>query len=64
MKIRFNLTIELEDTFIDFNNEDDRNWLYNDILDVNKLILCSTELGDTLGQVVNIQKIIQVKEEE
>lgn len=61
MKIRFNLTIELEDTFINFNDVEERDWLYRDILDVNKLILCSTELGDVLGEVINIQNIKELK---
>ncbi len=63
MKIKFNITIDLGDSMIDFNDEDEREWFYGSVMDVNNIIVCSKELGDWIGDTLKIENIKELKDE-
>lgn len=61
MKLRIELEIDLGDNFINPNDKEERDWLFNDILTKSNLFLHDNEIGDTIGEVINIVKCEEVK---
>jgi len=48
--IRATVDLQLEDNLIDFDNQEDKEWLLF-ILKKTELILHSQEIGDTIGEI-------------
>tara|TARA_Y100000034_G_C6597165_1_gene259661 strand:- start:135 stop:320 length:186 start_codon:yes stop_codon:yes gene_type:complete len=61
MKIKIELEISLGDNFINQNDKEERDWLFNHILTKSNLFLHDNEIGDTIGEVTNVVKCEEVK---
>lgn len=61
MKIKIELEIYLGDNFINQNDKEERDWLFNHILTKSNLFLHDNEIGDTIGEVTNVVKCEEVK---
>ena len=59
MKIKIELEIDLGDNFINQNDKEERDWLFNHILTKSNLFLHDNEIGDTIGEV---KKIVRCEE--
>ena len=59
MKLLIELEIDLGNTFINSKDQDERDWLFNEILTKGDLSLHSNEIGDQVG---NITKVVKCKE--
>ncbi len=64
MKIRIELEIELGDHFIDPNDKEQRDWLFNHILTKSNLFLHDDEIGDTIGEVTNVVRCEEVNQKQ
>lgn len=60
MKITMNICIELDDNFFGSSDEE-IEWLKNDILKPDDLIIHSNEIGDYLGSIVEMKDIEIIK---
>ena len=60
MKIEITLIIDLGKNFIDPNNIEERDWLFQDILVPKDLLLHSNEIGDTIGNVIEVTKAEEI----
>ena len=61
MKIRIELEIDLGDMFINPNDKEERDWLFNQILTESNIFLHDNEIGDTIGDVKKVVKCEEVK---
>ena len=61
MKLRIELEIDLGDNFINPNDKEERDWLFNHILTESNLFLHDNEIGDTIGDVKKVIKCEEVK---
>jgi hypothetical protein len=61
MKIKIELEIDLGDNFINQNDKEERDWLFNHILTKSNLFLHDNEIGDTIGEVKKVVKCEEVK---
>ena len=61
MKIKIELEIDLGDNFINQNDKDEIDWLFNHILTKSNLFLHDNEIGYTIGEVTNVIKCEEVK---
>ncbi len=59
MKLRIELEIDLGDNFINPNDKEERDWLFNHVLTESNLFLHDNEIGDTIG---DIKKVIKCEE--
>ena len=59
MKIKIELEIDLGNNFINQNDKEERDWLFNHILTKSNLFLHDNEIGDTIGEV---KKIVRCEE--
>ena len=58
MKVELKLTVDLGDDFIDPHDNDEREWLINEVLNnTNELYLHSNYIGDGLGDVTKVEDI-------
>lgn len=53
MKIQMLVELKCDDNMIDFTDEEERDWFYNDILKSKRkdLFLHSNEVGDEVGTI-------------
>jgi len=64
MKIKMSITIDIKDNlWFNKNDSEDVEWFYRDVLDINKLLLCSIELEDYLGEIIKIEDIKEIENE-
>ena len=56
MRLRIELEIDLDDKFIDLNDKEERDWLFNHILTESNLFLHDNEIGDAIGEVKKVVK--------
>ena len=61
MKVKIELEIDLGDNFINQNDKEERDWLFNHILTKINLFLHDNEIGDTIGEVKKVVKCEEVK---
>ncbi|MCH2216611.1 MAG: hypothetical protein MK076_00790 [Flavobacteriales bacterium] len=61
MKVKIELEIDLGDNFINQNDKEERDWLFNHILTKSNLFLHDNEIGDTIGEVKKVVKCEEVK---
>lgn len=61
MRLRIELEIDLGDKFIDPNDKEERDWLFNHILTESNLFLHDNEIGDTIGEVKKVVMCEEVK---
>lgn len=61
MKLRIELEIDLGDNFINPNDKEERDWLFNHILTESNLFLHDNEIGDVIGDVKKVIKCEEVK---
>lgn len=59
MKIRIELQVDLGDNFINEEDQEERDWLFDHILTKDNLYLHDNEIGDTIG---TIDKVIKLEE--
>lgn len=64
MKLRIELEIDLGDNFIDPNDKEERDWLFNHILTEANLFLHDNEIGDTIGDIKKVIKCEEVGQSE
>lgn len=58
------ITIDIKDNlWFNKNDSEDVEWFYRDVLDINKLLLCSIELEDYLGEIIKIEDIKEIENE-
>jgi len=48
------LTVELDETFIDEKDPIQQDWLRNTVLSKEELRLHSNEIGDEVGEILNV----------
>jgi len=60
MKIEITLIIELDKNFINPNCKEEREWLFEEILIKKGLLLHSNEIGDTIGNVIEVKNVKEV----
>ena len=63
MKVKIELEIDLGDNFINQNDKEERDWLFNHILTKSNLFLHDNEIGDTIGEVKKVVKCEEVKQD-
>ena len=61
MKVKIELEIDLGDNFINQNDKEERDWLFNHILTKSNLFLHDNKIGDTIGEVKKVVKCEEVK---
>ena len=54
----------MEDHFIDPNDKEQRDWLFNHILTKSNLFLHDDEIGDTIGEVTNVVRCEEVNQKQ
>ena len=58
MKVRMTIEIDLENTFINHKDDEERIWAENEILIGNReLIVHSNEIGDYIGEVTKVSNL-------
>jgi len=59
MKFKITLTIDIGDDFINKNNKEEVDWLLGNVInyDAKNYYLHSNEIGDELGEVVEVNNI-------
>ncbi len=62
MKLRIELEIDLGDNFINPNDKEERDWLFNHVLTESNLFLHDNEIGDTIGDIKKVIKCEEVKQ--
>ena len=56
MKIRVELEMSLDSNFVNINNREEIDWLFNHIRTNSKLYLHDKEMEDTIGNVARVLK--------
>jgi len=54
MKVEMTLVVDLGESFINPDDQEERDWLFNGILKIPHLHLHSNEIGDTVGEIIEI----------
>ena len=55
MKLKVELEIDLGDNFINENDIEEREWLFETLLTKEELILHSNDTGDSIGTITSIK---------
>ena len=65
MKFKITLTIDIGDDFINKNNKEEVDWLLGNVInyDAKNYYLHSNEIGDELGEVVEVNNIETLSDE-
>ena len=61
MKIRIELEVDLGDWYINPKCNEERGWLFNDILTKSNLFLHDREIGDTIGEIKKVINCYEIK---
>jgi len=61
MKIRIELEVDLGDWYINQKCNEERDWLFNDILTKSNLLLHDREIGDTIGEIKKVINCYEIK---
>lgn len=61
MKIIIALEINIGNDFINPNDPEEKDWLFNHILTKSNLFLHDNEIGDTIGEVTKVVKCEEIK---